>query len=199
MAAASLAILLFVVLSISLSVFMFFRCNEVVQPGSLGNHLEGACAPFQGESMAERTGDAKANAEALGVATQFMLAHDVGDTDSMIEASKKYVYCEEGPGEKGEYRCENTPQKSDIEDAADSYMPYGQEFEDFVSAELPFLNGFSHSFTLDYDGGSVEGGSSGGAGLNSRVVFAVPIAGGENAELILEMSKGGVAVGVVEQ
>lgn len=187
-AAASLAVLLLVILSIMVNTSMFLRCK-------FGDN----CNPFSGVSMKDQAQNADANAKAIGAASQFMLALDVSG-NNMLDASKKYVYCREGPGTVGDLRCSNTPQESDITSAAEGYRPYPQDVVNALSEELPFLRGFTHSFTLSRGGTTVLTASDqGGAQLRSRFIFAAPIAGGENIRMQLEMSKGQTATGVVKK
>jgi hypothetical protein len=187
-AAASLAVILLVVLSIMINTSMFFRCK-----------FGADCNPFGGESMEEQTVNADANAKAIGAATQFMLGLDTSGY-TMINATKKYAYCREGPGNLGELRCTDTPTESDITDTADGFRPFTDGLIDAISAELPFLSGFSHSFTLSRgDETLLTAGNDGGEQQLSRFIFAAPIAGGENIELELALSKGQTASGVFER
>lgn len=207
-AAASIAVFLFVILSLMINTAMFFRCKmgqtieeeipDQVRTGDVG----GSCNPFSDESMVEKVVDADENAKAIGAAQQFMLALDVPNTNTMYEANKKYAYClhDDAPADSQIHRCRNPPAESDITSAIQGYRPYPQGALSAVSEELPLLQGFTHTFELTRgDTTLLQDGDQGGAQLQSRFIFAVPIPGGENIELKLEMSKGNVATGVTDQ
>ncbi len=187
MAAASIAIVLFVVASVLLNTIMYFQCSS-----------EDNCNPFGGESVDETVANAEDATEVIGTAAQFMLSTEIRDGQNMFPASQKYAYCRDGPGEVGQYRCTNAPEGSEITDAADSFSRYSLGAGETITNLLPFLDGIDYAFTLSQDDETLlETGDI--SQSHSTFIFRSPIAGGETIRLTLEISRGNTAVGVVEQ
>lgn len=186
MAAAPIAIIIFVIAAVMISGTMFFLCKATDD-----------CNPFGSSSLGKQIKTSSENAKATGAALQFFYGLEIPENLNMVQSSRKHAYCNIGPASGDQrYRCANAPEKGDITGAADSYNPYPQDITNLI----PFFSSFGFSFTAEYQDEAILDISKGKSGeTSSTFIFVIPVAGGENVEPTFKITTGQTAVGVMNQ
>ncbi len=192
-AGSSVAVVFLVVLANALPAGMLMHCDI------------GDCEPFTTETTADRIEATEENAAATGIASQLFYGTYVGDIQ-MRNAVRMYAYCEEGPGEPGEYPCEDMPDDGEMEEdivtTVENFRPYPQDFQDTIRDLLPISDSLAFDFTVQHGGETIlESGMNRDSvtGDTATFLFVEPVPGGEHVTTRFEVNEGRMLTGVREE